>query len=48
MMEVPSGSSEADIVNLIRQFGFVKATDLAKALNLAVSWDGVTRTVTLS
>ena len=45
MMEIPSGSSEADIVSVILQFGFVKATDLAGALNLAISWNGATRTV---
>ena len=47
MMDVPAGSSEGDIVDLISKFGFVKATDLADALNLSVSWDGGTRTVIL-
>ncbi len=41
-------NAEAMLIKLILMFGSVKATDLADALNLSVSWDGVTRTVTLS
>ncbi len=38
---------EADMITLVNKFGFVKATDLASALNIPVSWDGQSRTVTL-
>lgn len=36
---------EGQIVGLINHFGFVKAKDLAKALNLGIKWNGNTRTV---
>jgi DeoR/GlpR family transcriptional regulator of sugar metabolism len=34
--------SSKDIIKQIEQFGFIKVTDLAQALNLSVIWDGTT------
>ncbi|MFM8297978.1 MAG: N-acetylmuramoyl-L-alanine amidase [Microcystis aeruginosa] len=46
-MDIPSGTSQQEIIKKIEQFGFVKIVDLAQALNLSVTWDGTTRTVTI-
>lgn len=46
-MDILSGTSENEILKKIEQFGFVKVVDLAQALNLSVTWDGTTRTVTI-
>lgn len=46
--EILPGTPEAKIVDLIQKFGFVKATELATAMNLNIIWDGLTRTVILS
>jgi hypothetical protein len=46
--DIASGTSTTDIIKKVNQFGFVKITDLASALNLSVTWDGTMRTVTVS
>ncbi|MFM6409946.1 MAG: hypothetical protein ACKPGT_36930, partial [Microcystis sp.] len=46
-MNIPDGTSQKEIIKKIEQFGFVKIVDLAQALNLSVTWDGTTRTVTI-
>jgi hypothetical protein len=46
-MDIPDGTSQQEIIKKIEQFGFVKIVDLAQALNLSVTWDGTTRTVTI-
>jgi len=48
VVDISSGTSVADIVNKVEQFGFIKVSDLASVLNLSVSWDGTSRTVTVS
>lgn len=48
VQDVPAGTSEAKIVELIQKFGFIKATELAEAMNLNITWEGLTRTVILS
>jgi N-acetylmuramoyl-L-alanine amidase len=45
IVNMPSQSTEADIIELIQKYGFATAVDLATMLNLPVSWDGSTRTV---
>lgn len=47
IVDVPAGSTEAQIVNLVDKYGFVAARDLATKLNLAIAWNGATRTVTI-
>lgn len=47
LMAIASGTSSGDIIKKIEQFGFVKITDLAKALSLSATWDGSSRTVTI-
>jgi N-acetyl-anhydromuramyl-L-alanine amidase AmpD len=45
IVDVPAGSTEAEIVGLVQRYGFFSAVDLAQILNLSVTWDGATRTV---
>lgn len=47
IVDVPAGSTEAEIVTLVDKYGFVTARDLATKLNLFIAWDGATRTVTI-
>lgn len=47
IVNIPAGSTEAQIVNLVEKYGFVAARDLATKLNLAIAWNGATRTVTI-
>lgn len=47
VLEVEAGKPEAEYVTLIQQHGFVAAQHLATALNLDITWDGETRTVTI-
>jgi hypothetical protein len=46
-MDIAEGTSQVEIIKKLEQFGFVKVVDLAQALNLSVTWDGTTRTVTI-
>ncbi|MEX0272310.1 N-acetylmuramoyl-L-alanine amidase [Leptolyngbyaceae cyanobacterium UHCC 1019] len=46
-LKVAAGSTEAEIVRLVDQYGFVAVRHLAEKLNLPIKWDGATRTVTL-
>lgn len=47
LMDISERTSQVEIIKKIEQFGFVKVVDLAQALNLSVTWDGTTRTVTI-
>ncbi len=47
LIEIPLGSTEAQIIDFIKKFGFVRTSELATALNLPIDWDGDTRTVTI-
>lgn len=47
VVNVLAGSTEPAIVSLVNKFGFVAARDLATMLNLAIAWNGATRTVTI-
>lgn len=47
IMDVPTGKSEAELVDLINKYGFVAGRDIADMLSLPIEWDGATRTVTI-
>jgi hypothetical protein len=47
IVNIPAGSTESQIVSLVNKYGFVAARDLATMLNLAITWNGSTRTVTI-
>lgn len=47
VIDPPAGSTEAEIVNLANQYGFVAARDLATKLSLPIEWNGAARTVTI-
>lgn len=49
IMDVPAGSTPAQMITLIEQSGFIAARDLAsdQGLDLPIDWDGDTRTVTI-
>ena len=47
ILSVPNTDKEAEIVEVVNKFGFFGASILASKLNLSISWDGSSRTVTI-
>jgi hypothetical protein len=45
VLDISAGKPESEYVNLLNQYGFVSAQNLATSLNLTITWDGGTRTV---